>query len=88
MNSNGLLLGFTSGNQTWHHGKLGTHRAFCKMERFMAGKLPLGSDRNWLVGQGHPSEKYESIGMMDIPNILGQIKNGHQTTNQMMTKRT
>ena len=34
----------------------------------------------WLV---HPSEKYESIGMMKFP-IYGKIKNGNQTTNQNM----
>ena len=32
----------------------------------------------WL---GHPSEKYESIGMIRNP-IYGKIKNGNQTTNQ------
>ena len=33
----------------------------------------------WL---GHPSEKYESIGMI-IPNLNGKIKHGNQTTNQI-----
>ena len=42
MNSNGLLLRFTSGNQTWHHGKLGTHRAFWKWSASWLEKCPLG----------------------------------------------
>ena len=37
----------------------------------------------WLVGQGHPSEKYESVGMMSNP-IYGKIKNGNQTTDIYM----
>ena len=37
----------------------------------------------WLVGQGHPSEKYEFVNWDDdIPNSHGKIKNGNQTTNQ------
>ena len=36
----------------------------------------------WL---GHPSEKYEFVNWDDeIPNINGKIKNGNQTTNQMV----
>ena len=41
---------------------------------------------HWLVGQGHPSEKYEFVNWDDeLPNISGKIKNGNQTTNQIMT---
>ena len=36
----------------------------------------------WLVVFRHPSEKYESIGMIRNPRY-GKIKNGNQTTNQM-----
>ena len=36
----------------------------------------------WLVGQGHPSETYESqLGWLFL--IHGKIKNGNQTTNQL-----
>ena len=36
----------------------------------------------WL---GHPSEKYEFVNWDDeIPNISGNIKNGNQTTNQII----
>ena len=38
----------------------------------------------WL---GHPSEKYESIGMISNP-IYGKIKNGNQTTNQSKDVKT
>ena len=39
---------------------------------------------SWLVGQGHPSEKYEFVNWDDVCNpIYGKIKNGNQTTNQV-----
>ena len=39
----------------------------------------------WLVGQGHPSEKWwsSSIGMIIATQYMGKITNGNQTTNQM-----
>ena len=37
----------------------------------------------WLVGQGHPSEKYEFVNWDDeIPNIWENKIHGNQTTNQ------
>jgi len=33
----------------------------------------------------YPSEKYESVGMMIIPNMMGQIIQMFQTTNQMIS---
>jgi len=41
------------------------------------GGIPLGShpeDINCLVVSTYPSEKYESLGMMIIPNKNGKIK--------------
>ena len=42
--------------------------------------------KNKLVGGLNPSEKYESqLGWWEQPNINGKVKNGHQTTNQILT---
>ena len=39
----------------------------------------------WLVGQGHPSEKYEFVNWDDdIPNIWENKIHGNQTTNQCL----
>ena len=48
---------------------------------WLNGRLT-GFDPIWLVVFRHPSEKYESIGMIRNPRY-GKIKNGNQTTNQM-----
>ena len=46
-------------------------------------KPQYGSNHNWLVGQGHPSEKYDFVNWDDDSNpIYWKIKNGNQTTNQ------
>ena len=44
--------------------------------------LPLPNHNCWLVGQGHPSEKYEFVNWDDeIPNIWENKIDGNQTTN-------
>ena len=51
----------------------------------MNGDSPTPQSHGWLVGQGHPSEKYEFVNWDDLqPNSHGKIKNGNQTTNQMV----
>ena len=53
------------------------------MVRWWGGSWEDANTICWLVGQGHPSEKYgPSIGMISNP-IYGKIKNGNQTTNQL-----
>jgi hypothetical protein len=46
---------------------------------------PYNSIYNWLVVEPYPSEKYESVGMMImiIPNMIGNIIQMFQTTNQI-----
>ena len=61
------------GNFEWSRRQL-------KMLFCFEGQNP-SSNQIWLVGQGHPSEKYErQLGWL-FP-IYGKIENGNQTTNQ------
>ena len=53
---------------------------------WLNGRLT-GFDPIWLVVFRHPSEKYESIGMI-VPNIWEHAKNGNQTTNQLSSRKT